>query len=54
LSNVSAGMFRIDFVVPDLASGSHPLVVTVNGVASNPRPVSVSGRRPRAAAVGGR
>jgi uncharacterized protein (TIGR03437 family) len=47
LSRDSAGLFQIDFIVPDVGAGSHPLVVTVNGVPSNTRSVSVSGKRPR-------
>ncbi len=38
----SAGLFQVNFVVPKVGTGSHPLTVTVNGVASNPRSVSVS------------
>jgi uncharacterized protein (TIGR03437 family) len=42
LSPDSAGVFQINFVVPRVGRGSHPLVVTVNGISSNPRSVSVS------------
>ena len=45
LSPDSAGLFQINFIVPGVGPGSHPLVVTVNGVSSNPRSVSVSGKR---------
>jgi uncharacterized protein (TIGR03437 family) len=38
----SAGLFQIDFLVPGAGTGERSLVVTVNGVASNGRPVSVS------------
>jgi hypothetical protein len=38
--------------VPRVAAGSHPLVVTVNGVASNSRSLNVSESRSRMAAAG--
>ena len=52
LSPDSVGLFQINLIVPRVGPGSHPLVVTVNGVTSNTRPLSVSNRRARAAAVG--
>ena len=47
LSPDSAGLFQISLIVPRVAAGSHPLVVTVNGVASNPRSLNVSESRSR-------
>uniref|UniRef100_Q01T37 IPT/TIG domain-containing protein n=1 Tax=Solibacter usitatus (strain Ellin6076) TaxID=234267 RepID=Q01T37_SOLUE len=41
LSPDSAGLFQVNLVVPALRPGSHPLVVTVNGVSSNTRSVTV-------------
>jgi hypothetical protein len=38
--------------VPRVAPGSHPLVVTINGIPSNSRSVNVSDSRSRVAAVG--
>ena len=52
LSPDSAGLFQIRFIVPRVGAGSHPLVVTVNGVASNSRSLNVSESRSRIAAVG--
>jgi uncharacterized protein (TIGR03437 family) len=52
LSSDSAGLFQIDLIVPRAGSGSHPLVVSVNGVPSNARSLSVANRRSRIAAVG--
>jgi uncharacterized protein (TIGR03437 family) len=52
LSPDSAGLFQIRLIVPRVAAGSHPLVITVNGVASNSRSLNVSGSRSRMAVVG--
>jgi uncharacterized protein (TIGR03437 family) len=52
LSPDSAGLFQINLTVPRVSTGSHSLVVTVNGVSSNTRSLSVSDRRSRIAAVG--
>jgi uncharacterized protein (TIGR03437 family) len=41
LSPDSAGLFQVNLVVPLLNTGSQPLVVTVNGVSSNTRFVTV-------------
>lgn len=41
LSPGLAGVFQVNLIVPALASGTYPLVVTVNGVASNAGLVSV-------------
>jgi uncharacterized protein (TIGR03437 family) len=40
LSPDSPGLFQIDFIVPKVRSGSYPLVVMVNDVSSNARPLS--------------
>jgi uncharacterized protein (TIGR03437 family) len=42
LSPDVAGLFQLNLMVPKIGTGSHPLVITVNGVTSNPRSVSVS------------
>jgi uncharacterized protein (TIGR03437 family) len=47
LSGQWAGLFQVSLIVPAAGSGSQPLVVTVNGVTSNPRPVNVSATPPR-------
>ena len=52
LSPDSAGLFQISLIVPRVAAGSHPLVVTVNGVPSNSRSLNVSASRSRMAAAG--
>jgi len=52
LSPDSAGLFQIRLIVPRVAAGSHPLVITVNGVASNSRSLNVSESRSRMAVVG--
>jgi uncharacterized protein (TIGR03437 family) len=52
LSQDSAGLFQISLIVPRVATGSHPLVVTVNGVPSNPRSLNVAAGRSRMAAAG--
>jgi uncharacterized protein (TIGR03437 family) len=52
LSPDSAGLFQVTFIVPRVSAGSHPLVVTVNGVPSNSRSLNVSDSRSRTAAVG--
>src|SRR6185437_11146963 len=44
LSPGSAGLFQVNLTVPSLASGSYPLVISVNGVASNSALVTVSGK----------
>jgi uncharacterized protein (TIGR03437 family) len=53
-SAVSAGLFQVDFLVPAAATGPQALVVTVNGIASNTRQLSVSGKGARAAVIGDR
>ena len=45
LSPDSAGLFQVNLILPMIGAGSQPLVVTVNGVPSNTRPVSISGMR---------
>jgi uncharacterized protein (TIGR03437 family) len=52
LSPDSPGLFQITVIVPRVAPGSHPLVITINGVPSNSRSVNVSDSRSRMAAVG--
>jgi uncharacterized protein (TIGR03437 family) len=47
LSPDSAGLFQISLIVPTIGPGSWPLVVTVNGVSSNTRSMSVSSPRSR-------
>jgi uncharacterized protein (TIGR03437 family) len=45
LSADSVGLFQVDLVVPPLNPGSQPLVVTVNGVSSNKRFVTVDNQQ---------
>jgi uncharacterized protein (TIGR03437 family) len=42
LSPGSVGLFQVNLRLPSIAPGSYPLEITVNGVTSNGRPVSVS------------
>ena len=44
LSPGSVGLFQVNLTVPALESGSYPLVISINGVASNSALVTVSGQ----------
>jgi uncharacterized protein (TIGR03437 family) len=46
LSAGSVGVYQVDLVVPATEAGLCPLVVTVNGVASNARSISISSHSP--------
>src|SRR5262249_44248703 len=48
----SPGLFQITLIVPRVAPGSHPLVITVNVVPSSSVSLGVSTSRSRMAAVG--
>jgi uncharacterized protein (TIGR03437 family) len=45
LRSGSVGVYQVDLLVPATEDGSYPLVVTVNGVASNARWISISAYR---------
>jgi len=38
----SIGLYQADFVVPKVAAGDHPLVITISGQASNNPLIAVS------------
>jgi uncharacterized protein (TIGR03437 family) len=42
LSGGLVGLYQANFVVPQVTAGNHPLVITVNGVASNSAAITVA------------
>ena len=42
LSGGSVGLYQANFVIPQVAAGDHPLVITINGVKSNSAAITVA------------
>jgi uncharacterized protein (TIGR03437 family) len=42
LSGGSVGLYQANFVIPQVAAGDHPLVITVNGVKSNSAAITIA------------
>jgi uncharacterized protein (TIGR03437 family) len=42
LSGGSVGLYQANFVIPQVAAGDHPLVITINGVKSNSAAITIA------------
>ena len=42
LSGGSVGLYQANFVIPKVAAGDHPLVITINGVRSNSAAITIA------------
>lgn len=42
LSGGSVGLYQANFVIPQVAAGDHPLVITINGVRSNSAAITIA------------
>jgi uncharacterized protein (TIGR03437 family) len=42
LTGGSVGLYQVNFVIPQVVAGDHPLVITVNGVKSKPAMISIA------------